>query len=204
MRNLSTELLAALTAGSTRVAFLFEGEFDNGALRLASTGQNLSWDGKTWLANGYFLSADPPGDVEDLAVNGLTVVLSAADSAVISLVLGQVTNRATGKLYLAAIDPNGAVSGTPYQIFTGFLDVPEIRDEADRSEVRLSYESRLFALQTPKEGRYTHEHQRSLYPDDRGLEYVQNVSEGWSGLWGKPRSDPQRRPKQNRRRRGER
>ncbi|HBN31649.1 MAG TPA: hypothetical protein DD416_10620, partial [Rhodobacteraceae bacterium] len=65
----------------------------------------------------------------------------------------------------------------PVQAFSGRLDVPEIADDANTCTITISYESRLIDLNTARSWRYTHESQQSLYPGDRGFEYVTAIQD---------------------------
>ena len=65
----------------------------------------------------------------------------------------------------------------PVQAFSGRLDVPEIKDDADTCTITISYESRLIDLTVARTWRYTHESQQVLFPGDLGFEYVTTIQD---------------------------
>lgn len=82
----------------------------------------------------------------------------------------------------SAWQPYGAAPWTPLVadpvlMFGGRLDVPEVMDGADTCTLRITYESRLIDLMTPRELRYTHETQQLLFPGDLAFEYVTSIQD---------------------------
>lgn len=75
-----------------------------------------------------------------------------------------------------AVD-DGAVVADPFLAFEGRTDVPDIAKDGERCTVSIHYESRLIALERPRERRITHEDQQIDYPGDRGREYIAGLQD---------------------------
>ena len=83
----------------------------------------------------------------------------------------------TGSVWLGLLAENGSIIADPVQAFSGRLDVPEIKDDADTCTITISYESRLIDLTVARTWRYTHESQQVLFPGDLGFEYVTAIQD---------------------------
>lgn len=66
---------------------------------------------------------------------------------------------------------------SPYRIFSGIMDVPEYSTNGSTADIRLSVESCLIIGQRAKESRYTNEDQRKKFPNDRGLEFINQLQD---------------------------
>ena len=87
--------------------------------------------------------------------------------------LQSLANGNAAIIRLALLDSSNAVISTPKIVFRGRLDGAEIDDSNVESPViNLAYENELVDLERPREWRWTDEHQKKLYPGDRGLEHI--------------------------------
>lgn len=196
-RALHTDTVTALSAPVLRPFFLFEGSFAFSTLRLWDGYGDLSYDGQTWLGNGWFSGIGDVGEDNDIKSNGVDVFLSGVPLALVSLILTESRHSCRGKLYLGLFDEDGAIINTPYLLFEGALSSPRIDDSSNGSQIVLSYEDDLIFIQKSSELRNNHETQQSLFPGDRGFEYVTSLQE-WTGFWGykeKPKKEPERTKK---------
>lgn len=191
-RDLTSAFADELEADSVRIAFLFEGDFASAPLRLWTGVGDLSWDSKTWFGNGWLHDVSGVGETSDVKANNMEIVLAGVPSSVISLVLLEASQNREGNLWLAFLDGSESVIADPYLMFTGKFDTAEINDSIENAVVTLVYETQLVELEKADERRYTDVTQKSIYVDDRGLEYVTEMAE-WDGYWGVPEQSDKRR-----------
>lgn len=190
-RNLSAALSAAISAGTVYPAILYEGEFVAAGspsevpayLRLWTGIGDLSWDSKTWTGAGNLLSITPLTETQQIRANGFTVALSGMNTAIVAAALNNVRQGRQGTLWLAAMDANGALLGTPYQLQGGRLDFTVLDSNGARCDVAVQYEGRLIDLERPRRRRYTAEDQKIDYPSDLGFDYVPSLQQK-EVLWG--------------------
>ena len=71
----------------------------------------------------------------------------------------------------------------PYAIFQGQMDLMTISDGGDTATIKLTAESRLIDLDRSRERRFTSEDQKIEFPDDKGLEYVDDLQDK-EIVWG--------------------
>lgn len=181
-RDLTTAFSDELEAAHVNIAYFFEGDFASSYLRLWTGLGDITWDSKTWAGNGWLHDIKGGGETSDIKATNMEIALAGVPSSVISLVLTEASQNRLGNLYLAFLDANEVVIADPYLLFTGKFDTAEINDGADGAIVTLSYETQLVELEKAEERRFTDATQKSIYADDRGLEYITEMAE-WDGFW---------------------
>jgi hypothetical protein len=193
MRVLSNGVKALLTQTNVRVALLFEMEVGDDVYYLASTPHDLSWNGHTWLGNGWLRPFGDITEVAEIGASGLKLRIGGLDPAAVSIVLGPLVLKNYGTLYLAFLSETLAVTPNPFIIYRGMYDQAELRDDSTTSEIMLSYENSRIRHHKAKELRYTDQCQQSIWPGDTGFRYTSKTSD-WSGFWGKaPKAKKRRR-----------
>lgn len=182
-RDLTSGMVTAFAASTVRPFFLFEATFYGSTLRLWDGFGDLTWDSKTWLGNGWFKGQGQVGEDNDVTPNNLEVYLSGVPLALVSLLLSgqRYTNR--GSLWVGCFDSSNAIIADPYLLFEGGLSAPRIDDSSSVSQIVLSYTDDLVNILKSRELRNNHESQQSLFPGDRGFEYVASLQH-WTGFWG--------------------
>lgn len=188
-RALTAPMIAALTAPSAQPVFFYEGIFVGFTLRLWSGLGDISWNGETWLGNGWFRGFQGVEEDNDLGSTGMEIALAGVPQSLISTILGAIQQNAAGKLWIGALDSSGNIIADPYLMFVGRLDVPTVDDQTSGPIIQISYESHLVDLDRSKEYRYTSESQRIFNATDRGFEYVAQIAKGWKGQWGATQKD---------------
>ena len=187
MRAISTEMQVAITGTHLRPVYFVQLDLGSTVLCLTDRSFNLSWDGKTWLGNGWLRPIRAIEETSEVKAVGCEIELSGTISNLITLVLNDAKLKNKGKVWLGLLDESQSpqVLPDPYQIFSGKLDVPVISSTETEITLTLSYESDLRGLNRPNEFRFTDQAQKAIYPSDKGFEYVVTM-ETWDGYWGRP------------------
>lgn len=177
VRSLTTAFKTELTATKKEPIFLFDANFDSGALRLWTGYGDISWDGKTWSGSGHLLSVSPIEETTDIRAPGIVIQLSGIPSAILTLVDGEDYQGRTCKIYLGFLDSNGAVIDDPYEVFRGLMDVMEDVEDEVTATIVLRVENALVDLERPIERRYTPEDQKLVNADDTFFDFVADLQE---------------------------
>jgi hypothetical protein len=178
-RTIDSNTKSALLASEVTPVFLFEAEYDEGAVRFWTGFGDLLWNGYTWLGTGVFGSVSDIEESTNVQANGVTVSLSGIPSEIISIAFNYNYQGRPCRVYLGAVStatPNQLV-GDPLIEMGGRMDVMSVEDSGDTGVVSVSIENRLIDLSRAKERRYTHEDQLINYPGDLGLEYVAGLQD---------------------------
>lgn len=187
MRGISTEMQVAITGDHLRPVYFVQLDLGSTVLYLTDRSFNLTWDGKTWLGNGWLRPIRSIEETSEVKAVGCEIVLAGTISSLIALALSDVRLKNKAKVWLGLLNIGDTpeVLPDPYQIFSGKLDVPVISTSETEITLTLNYESDLRGLNRPNEFRFTDQAQKAIYPSDKGFEYVVTM-ETWDGYWGKP------------------
>lgn len=182
-RPLDSSVAAAFASSYLRPFFLFEAVFANETIDLWDGAADLSWNGKTWLGNGWFQGFRPVSEKIGIQADGIEVTLSGIPQALISLALNSSRHTGRGSLWVGTFSDTWTIQGTPALVFDGCFDTAEIRDSDTDSELTLVYESDLVILQKTKTLLVTDAAQKSLDSADKGMEFIAGLQD-WTGFWG--------------------
>jgi len=181
-RDLTAGVITQLQ-GNPEFAWLYEGEFASGWVRLWSGIGPLSWDGETWSGVGTLLGMSGADETTEVRAARLIISLSGVPSDLLAAALGDARSGKPGRVYLAFFT-GGSIVADPALHFEGRLDVPAIEDGPDTATISISYESELIDLERARERRYTPEDQSIDYPGDLGFAYVAALQDAQI-TWGR-------------------
>jgi len=155
-------------------------------------------DGTEWVGAGTLLSISDVEETAEMAVKGATVSLSGIPSEDISLALSEPYQGRVCNIYFGTFTQEGALlkqsgdyillqDGSQIlvdigekgfnEIFSGYMDQMNIDESAETSTISVTVENRLVDLERARVARYTSNYQKSIYPDDRGLEFVESLQD---------------------------
>lgn len=171
-RNLDTLNAEQTTAYSTSIAFFLEITFKSMTCYATSLPFSYEWNGQTWLGVGSMGSVQTISEGLDVNAYGTAVTLSGIDPVLLPECLTDIQIGAPATLYMAFIDENMNVIGTPTPLFAGQVDQPSIKPGTDTVSITLNLESPLIRLQQGSYMKLTDADQRALYPNDSAFLYV--------------------------------
>lgn len=175
---------AALAAPVVRLALLVDLDFASGRSRIWSGLGALSWGGNTWQGMGDLLAVSSIEETAEVRSVAVTLTLAGVPGSAVALLADDERwqNR-EARIHLATFDADGVtMQGEPVQIMRGRMDQLGY-SEGETATFTLTVESRLADLERPRIRRYTSADQQLIYPDDRGLEYVEDVANGVQVEW---------------------
>ncbi len=153
-------------------------EFDGGDVLAHSGLGNLSFGGDTYLGVAQFGSVSAAGEPSDLSRSTVSLTLSNIPGDMGAVVLGEYFQGRRGTIYLGYLDPDTRqLVDDPAIIHRGRMDNARIRQGGDTFTVTVGIESRFAAWNKPLVRRYNNSFQQSLYPDDRGFEFIEQAAE---------------------------
>ena len=176
-RDITPAFAAALSDTELRPVIFFEGQFTTGPVRLWSGLGEIDWNGKTWSGAGTLLGLGAIDETGEVVAGGTAVSLSGVPLDMVQMAIVEARQGLPGRVWIGLRTQAGAIIADPVQAFSGRLDVPEIKDDAESCTITISYESRLIDLTVARSWRYTHESQQALHPGDLGFEYVTAIQD---------------------------
>ena len=198
-RDLSTVTLESIQEGVVYPFFAVELLFDGSNTIRMWTGQgtlNLE-DGTEWIGLGSLLDISTVEETAEMAVKGATITLSGVSSEALSLALSEPYQGRVCNIYFGTFSvgkvlqesgsfillQNGgkiqleAISTGFNQLFSGYMDQMNISDGGDTCNIELRVENRLIDLERARVARFTSGYQKSIYPDDLGLDFIEDLQD---------------------------
>jgi hypothetical protein len=183
------------------IELLFDGDE---VLRLWTGVGTLVYQGVSWYGTGNLLQIDTIEETSEIAAKGATVTLSGVPSEVLSLALTEPYQGRQAKIYFGTFsrgvllqedaayilfEDGGKVvlddrKTDLTEIFAGYMDQMNIEEAEGGSTVQLTIENKLIDLERPRTARFTNAYQKYLYPNDKGLEFVEDLQTK-ELFWGK-------------------
>ena len=205
-RDLSTVTLENIQEGVVYPFFAVELLFDgNNTIRMW-TGQGTLFleDGTEWVGLGNLLDISTIEETAEMAVKGATITLSGVPSDLLSLALSEPYQGPVCNIYFGTFSTGNilqesgsfillqdgskilleATSTGFNQLFSGYMDQMNISDGGETSTIELMVENRLIDLERARVARFTSGYQKSLYPDDLGLDFIEDLQDK-DIVWGR-------------------
>lgn len=184
-RDIATLLENALDDDVVKPFFALELLFDgNQTLRLWTGVGTLTYQGFDWFGTGNLLQIDTIEETSEIAAKGATITLSGVPSEVLDLALTEpYQGREARVLFGVHLDGQQDTSSMT-EIFAGYMDQMNIDEGEGGSTIQLTVENKLIDLERPRTARFTSAYQKSLYPNDKGLDFVEDLQTR-ELVWGK-------------------
>lgn len=190
-RDIETETLSNIDEDVVQVFFAFEMLFDSGALRLWTGIGEKTIDSRTWIGAGNLLNISNIEETSEIAVRGATISLSGIPSDVLSLALQEPYQGRVANLYFGTFRdvPGdvvfvGQLQNELTEIFSGTIDMMNIEEGPETCTIEVTVENKLIDLERPRVRRYSSGYQKSVYPNDKGFDFVEDLQDK-EIVWGR-------------------
>tara|TARA_R110002072_G_scaffold102692_8_gene225626 strand:+ start:947 stop:1582 length:636 start_codon:yes stop_codon:yes gene_type:complete len=199
-RDLDPSTVTAISQDVVQPFFAVELLFDGSQTLRMWTGQGtlVLDNGTQWVGTGNLLDISSIGETAEMAVKGATLTLSGIPSEVISLALTQAYQGRVCNIYFGTFSASGSLlkETSDYillqdgsrinvetgekgfnQLFSGYMDQMNIDDGPETSTIELKVENKLIDLERARVARYTSGYQKSVYPNDSGLDFIEDLQD---------------------------
>lgn len=172
-RGLSTEIKAAIAAGTVRPVYLAYFQFDGGVLRTWTGEGDLTYDSVTWHGNGAVTSWPTITESVDLVASNAEFTLSGQFDYGVDIADPAIYRSRACTIFIGLYAADGTLPATNiYKVFSGRMAVVGFVEDTAEDGYSLSVESRMVDLQKAKPARFTHQNQLQRFAGDNGLEYA--------------------------------
>ena len=175
-RSLSNDMTTEVSASQLAPIILVSLSFST-PVNLWSGYGTITYSGTGYLGIGTLGTVSPVEETTDLAARGISMQLSGVPTAMIAIALSENYQGRPCSVMFAAMASDGTLVSTPVTVFSGRMDVMSINDDGQTATIGMNAENKLVDFRRPREVRYTDEEQKSLYPSDKGLEFVNAIQE---------------------------
>ena len=184
-RTIGTNFATQLSSTQVRPFFAIE-FFYTQPLRVWTGYDEFRIAGQIYLGLGNLLTVKGIQETGETKASGLTVSASGLDTSVLASSFNQTQQGVIVKLYFGVLTTTNnaqAIVDDPYEIFSGTVDTVTISENGDNSSILFNIESKLISLERPLDFRYTDQDQKHFFPNDRGLEFVNELQDK-NIVWG--------------------
>lgn len=193
-RDLSTVLLNALDDEVIKPFFAVQFDFDSGPVRAWTGVGEATIDGNTYTGTGTLLDISSVEETAEMAVRGASLRMTGIPSELLSLALQEPYQGRTCSIYFGVI--SGAVYSNLTQLFTGYMDEMNIEEGADSATIEMTVENKLVDLERSRVRRFSSGYQKTKYPDDKGLDFVEDLQDK-EIIWGRSIEGPSKDPRKD-------
>jgi len=186
-RDLTSATITNISEATVYPFFAIELNFDSEILRLWTGQGTLTLPDTTqWIGTGTLLDISAIEETAEMAVRGATLTLSGVPSEILSLALSEPYQGRVCNIYFGTFT-GGDLTTAPSnfdQIFSGYMDQMNIQDGAETATIELKVENKLVDLERARVARFTSGYQKSIYPSDKGLDFVESLQDR-EIFWGR-------------------
>ena len=185
-RTIGSTFSTQLSSSQTRPFYAVEFNYAT-PLRVWTGYGEFSIFSQDYLGLGNLISIGQVQESADTKASGINITLSGLDTNILSSAFNETQQGVIVHLYFGVLtitDNALAIVDTPYQIFSGTVDTVSIAEDGQTSTIAYTIESKLISLEKALDFRYTDQDQKFFFPNDKGLEFVddvQNKSIDWGG-----------------------
>lgn len=203
-RDLTSAILDRLEDGVVYPFFAVELLFDTGALYLWTGIGDLVYGGTTYTGTGNLLNISDVEETVEIAARGATLTLNGIPTEVLSLALTEPYQGRQCKIYFGLFNKSNLLTeDSAYilledgskivleleqlglaEIFAGYMDQMNISEQADTCDIELKVENKLVDLERARVRRYSSGYQKSVYPNDKGFDFVEDLQDK-EIVWGR-------------------
>lgn len=196
-RDINSEIISNLTSGAYSPFFAVKASFDTQELNLWTGIGDINIAGLNYTGAGSLLEFGEIQETSTISATGITIALSGVPSELLSLALQEKYQGRELTLFFGITDQNRSFillengsfvllqdgerilqqAGDPAIVFKGYIDQMTIDENPKASKISLSVESRLIDLERSRVRRYTNQDQKTRFPNDRGLEFLEDLQD---------------------------
>ena len=197
-RDLSTATIDSISDDVVYPFFAVELQFDSNTVRMwTGQGTLVLQDATQWVGLGQLLDISSIEETSEMAVKGATISLSGIPSDLLSLALSEPYQGRVAKIYFGTLSRGNILleSGSYIllqdgsrievetgergfnELFSGYMDQMNIEEGGDTSTIQMAVENKLIDLERARVARFTSGYQKSIYPNDKGLDFVEDLQD---------------------------
>lgn len=197
-RDLSNITIESISEDVVYPFFATELRFVDNIIRMwTGQGTLVLEDGTEWIGLGQLLSISSIEETSEMAVKGATITLSGIPSELLSLALSTPYQGRIAKIYFGTFQQGSILQETGNyillegggrinlesmstgfnELFSGYMDQMNIEEAGDTATIEMAVENKLIDLERARVARFTSGYQKSIYPDDDGLNFIEDLQD---------------------------
>jgi len=184
-RTIGTDFSNQLSSSQTRPFYAVEFIYTQ-PLRIWTGYGDFQVLNQTYLGLGNLISISDIKETAETKASGISIEVGGLNQDIVAQALLSTAQNIIVNVYFGVLETSGnalTVVDTPYEVFSGNVDTVIINESADNSTITFNIENKLISLEKPLDFRYTDQDQKHFFPDDKGLEFVDDLQDK-NIIWG--------------------
>jgi len=184
-RSIGSNFSTQISSNSVRPFYAVKLNYST-PLRLWTGQGELTIDSEIYTGSPNLMAVSNVNETGETKASGINLTFSGIPTSLISSSLTETQQGITTEVYFGVLETSSnaqAIVDNPYQIFAGLVDVVSIAESGDTSTIQYNIENKLIALERPLDFRYTDQDQKFFFPNDKGLEFVDDLQDK-EIVWG--------------------
>ena len=197
-RDLSVNTIENISENVVYPFFATELRFDGNIVRMwTGQGTLVLADGTEWVGLGQLLNISSIEETSEMSVKGASISLSGIPSELLSLALSEPYQGRIAKIYFGTFQQGSILQETSdyillqdgsrinleststgfNELFSGYMDQMNIEEAGDTATIEMMVENKLIDLERARVARFTSGYQKSVYPGDLGLDFIEDLQD---------------------------
>jgi len=203
-RDISDAILNSLEDAVVYPFFAVQFDFDSQPIRVWTGIGTLVYEGLSYAGTGNLLNVSSIEETSEMAVRGATLTMTGIPSELLSLALQEPYQGRTCTIYFGMFRKGALLTESSVyllkedggkifletqetgltQLFTGYMDEMNIDEGPEFATIEMKVENKLIDLERTRIRRFSSGYQKSVYPNDKGLDFVEALQDK-EILWGR-------------------
>ena len=203
-RDISDAILNSLEDAVVYPFFAVQFDFDSQPIRVWTGTGTLVYEGLSYTGTGNLLNVSSIEETSEMAVRGATLTMTGIPSELLSLALQEPYQGRTCTIYFGMFRKGALLTESSVyllkedggkifletqetglsQLFTGYMDEMNIDEGPEFATIEMKIENKLIDLERTRVRRFSSGYQKSVYPNDKGLDFVEALQDK-EILWGR-------------------
>lgn len=158
--------------------------FDSATLFVNSTPYDITFDGDIYLGVGTLGGFNAIPESTDGQAKSVDFTLSGIPTEYISIAFNEEYQGRPVNAWIGFLDTDHTMSLTPILAGSWKMDTMDI-DMGKTAKISLKAESKMIDFRRAKAHLYTNEDQQRAFPDDKGLQFVNEMAQKREIVWGR-------------------
>ena len=172
-RDLSSAIQVAIGDDQLEVFFAVDLDFDSTPLNFWTGLGTKTINGTEYTGTGFLMDISAIEETSEISAKGAKLVLSGIPTSLLALALTEPYQGRECRIYFGVESDTTDMT----ELFTGYMDQMNLFEGADTASIELTVENKLVDLEKPRSARYTSAYQKSIYPGDLGLDFVEDLQD---------------------------
>lgn len=175
-RTINASTLTALNADNLRYIYMVDIQLDGGDLSFNTSLANFTYDSKVFVGRGNLGQVSSIKESSNLDPDKCLITLSGIDTVLLAALLAENYVNRPAYVYIALLDESNQIIGEPFMHFPGVVGALAV-SYGSEAVINIELNDSLVLWARAKIKRYTNQQQQSKYPGDKGLEFVEQITD---------------------------